>query len=692
MDINLCKDEKEYLQLVQDEINDTIGQIDELAKTKQKEIFEAHKYVVQNHTDMDAMEIFSNNKIIANDIDNLEKRTAIKSRLERMRDNTYFGRIDFLFEGDSSEDVEAYYIGLGDFTSDKFKETLVYDWRAPISSMYYDYEIGPASYQAPIGEMCGEITKKKQYKVKNGQLMYVLDNEIRIADEILQKELSHNADNRMKNIVATIQKEQNAIVRNDKARIMIVQGIAGSGKTSIALHRIAYLIYQSRHELNSNNILIISPNPIFSDYISNVLPELGEENIRQYSIQELIADELKEIVKVESKFEQIEFLLSKEMEGSNRKRNIDYKQSEEFFYLLQQFIEEFPEQLIAFKDITLEEICFSKEEIKHHFCTRFTGRPLLTRAEDIANYLAESKEGYQGLKITKPMRKQIKVKLMGMFKETELVSIYERFIHWCNEVRNLPFILEMNKECLAYEDVFPMIYLKYALSGYTGEHKIKHLVIDEMQDYTRVEFEILKRLFNCKMTILGDIYQVLEPKETNVLDTLKEVFEEAELIRMNRTYRSTFEIATFGKKIINQTEMIPFERHGEVPQLKGSTSYSKMLEEMLVDLKKLDLNQYTTVAIICKTLSEAKQVYDDLSPYIEVTLLTTSSTVFTSGIIITTSYLAKGLEFDVVFIPSVNEKNYYTPIDKQVLYVSCTRALHLLHIYYDGILSPILEG
>ncbi|PHV69755.1 hypothetical protein CS063_14265 [Sporanaerobium hydrogeniformans] len=692
MDINLCRDEKEYLQLVQDEINSTVEQLDELAKTKQKEIFEAHKYVVQNHTDMDAMEIFSNNKIIANDIDNLEKRTAIKSRLERMRDNTYFGRIDFLFEGDASEDVEAYYIGLGDFTSDKFRETLVYDWRAPISSMYYDYEIGPASYQAPIGDMCGEITKKKQYKVKNGQLVYVLDNEIRIADEILQKELSHNADNRMKNIVATIQKEQNAIVRNDKARIMIVQGIAGSGKTSIALHRIAYLIYQSRHELNSNNILIISPNPIFSDYISNVLPELGEENIRQYSIQELIADELKEIVKVESKFEQIEFLLSREMEGSNRKRNIDYKQSEEFFGLLQHFVEEFPEQLMAFKDISLEEICFSKEEIKHHFCNRFTGRPLLSRAEDIANYLAESKEGYQGLKITKLMRKQIKVKLMGMFKETELVSIYERFIGWCNEVRNLPFILEMNKECLAYEDVFPMIYLKYALSGYTGDHKIKHLVIDEMQDYTRVEFEILKRLFNCKMTILGDIYQVLEPKETNVLDTLKEVFEEAELIRMNRTYRSTFEIATFGKKIINQTEMIPFERHGEAPQLKGSTFYSKMLEEMLVDLKELDLNQYTTVAIICKTLSEAKKVYNDLSPYIEVTLLTTSSTVFTSGIIITTSYLAKGLEFDVVFIPSVNEKNYYTPVDKQVLYVSCTRALHLLHIYYDHILSPILES
>ena len=692
MDINLCSNEKEYLQYVQDEIDETIEQLDELVKTRQKEIFEAHKYVVQNHTDMDAMEIFSNNKIIANDIDNLEKRTEIKSRLERMKDNTYFGRIDFLFEGDSREDIEAYYIGLGDFTSDHLKGTLVYDWRAPISSMYYDYEIGPASYQAPIGKMSGEITKKKQYKVKNGKLIYVLDNEIRIADEILQKELSHNADNRMKNIVATIQKEQNTIVRNDKARIMIVQGIAGSGKTSIALHRIAYLLYQNRHEINANDILIISPNPIFSDYISNVLTELGEENIRQYSLEELIMAELKENIKTESKFEQIEFLLSEEMSTSNRKKNIDYKQSQDFFWLLQQFIEEFPEKFIAFKDISLGEICFKKEEIKNHFCNRFTGQPILSRAEDIANYLAESREGYQGVKITKTVRKQMKAKLMGMFKETELVSIYEQFIHWCNEERALSFVLEMNKECLAYEDVFPMIYLKYALCGYTGNNKIKHLIIDEMQDYTKVEFEILKRLFNCKMTILGDIYQVLEPKEPNVLDTLQEVFEDAVLIRMNRTYRSTFEIATFGKNLINQTEMIPFERHGEAPRLKGSNSYSKMLEEMVVDLKKLDLNQYTTVAIICKTLEEAKKLYGDLSSYMETTLLTTSSTIFSSGIIITTSYLAKGLEFDVVFIPSVNERNYYTPIDRQVLYVSCTRALHLLHIYCDETLSPILEG
>lgn len=690
MKVDLCQHEKEYLEFIKGEISASIEKLDEVAKASQKEIFEAHKYVVQNHTDMDAMEIFSNNKIIANDINNLEKRIEIKSKLVRMLDNTYFGRIDFIFEGDSEDEVEVCYIGLGDFTSDNLNKILVYDWRAPISSMYYDYETGPACYRAPIGEMRGEIVKKKQYKIKKGQLVYAIENEIRIDDEILQRELSHNADNRMKNIVATIQKEQNAIIRNDSMRIMIVQGIAGSGKTSIALHRIAYLIYQNRHELNSSNILIISPNPIFSDYISNVLPELGEENIRQFRLEELIADELKEIVKTESKFGQIEFLLGEGMKASNRKKNMDYKQSQNFFELLQRFIIQFPQNYIEFKGVSLDQLCFSKEEIQELFCNRYANQPIFSRNNYVVNYLAEKGERNHDTKVTKQMREQMKAKLMKMFKETELISIYECFINWGNETEPLTCVLEMNKECLDYEDIFPIIYLKYALYGYTGNSRIKHLIIDEMQDYTRVEFEILKRIFNCKMTILGDIYQVLEQKETNVLDTLQDVFNEVELIRLNHTYRSTFEIATFSKNIIGQTEIIPFERHGEVPGVKGSSSYSKMVDEMLKDLKALDFNQYTTVAIICKDLKEAQKLYHDLSLYMETALFTTSSTSFSSGIVIITSYLAKGLEFDAVFIPNANERNYYTQIDKQVLYVSCTRALHLLKIYYYEELSHIL--
>ena len=692
MDINFCRNEKEYLKLVQEEISEAIDELDTLAQEKQREIFEAHKYVVQNHTDMDSMEIFTNNKTIANDIDNLEKRTAIKSRLIRMQTNTYFGRIDFIFEGDSSEEVEAYYIGLGDFTSDRLRETLVYDWRAPISSMYYDYEVGPASYYAPIGEMNGEIIKKKQYKVKNGQLIYELDNEMRIADEILQKELSHNVDNKMKNIVATIQKEQNAIVRNDRARIMVVQGIAGSGKTSVALHRIAYLIYQNSGQLSASNILIISPNPIFSDYISNVLPELGEENIKQYSLQELIEEELKDVVKTESKFEQIEFLLNEEQGDTNRRKNIDYKQGEAFYQLLQRFINEFADYCMVFKDINLEGMTLTKEELKHHFSYRFSGYPILARGDEIVSYLAGNSEDYQGRKLTKDMRKVLRAKLQSMYKETDLIGIYRHFIKWCNEMQELGFELEVNRECLAYEDVFPMLYLKYALSGSKVNNNVKHLVVDEMQDYTRVEFEILKKLFNCKMTILGDIYQVLEPKPCTVLETLEDVFKEIELIRLNRTYRSTFEIATFGKNMIQQTEMIPFERHGEAPKFKVSKSYMEMLECIREDLETLDLEEYTTVAIICKTKAEAEKLYSHLNGHIEVNLLTEQSKTFISGIIITTSYLAKGLEFDVVFVPSVNKEYYHTSIDKQVLYVACTRALHVLQLYSYSELSDFVRN
>ncbi len=682
--------EVHYLEEVENKLTGELKRLDLEIEARQQHIKETHQYIIDNRHEMDSMEIFSTNKALTNESIQLEQYALKKERLKKMQESPYFGRIDFRYEGDQEGEEDAYYIGMGDFTVQGEHTALIYDWRAPISSLYYDYEVGPATYEAPVGLLEGELLKKKQYKIKKRQLEYVLDSQMKIDDEILQRELSHTADSKMKNIVATIQKEQNAIVRNEEAPVMVVQGIAGSGKTSIALHRIAYLLYKSREELRSSNILILSPNPVFSDYISSVLPELGEENITEMGLEELVTQELIEGIQVESRCEQLEFLLGPDIMHSQRKQNIDFKESIDFLTLLNNFIELLPEKNFRPENLSWNGFSCSKEELQMLFYEKYKSKPIFKRLQYIADYIADKKESDTNKTITTKVRKELENKLMDDMRQTKLMVLYSDFIAWCNKTQLKEPFLMLKKGKLHYEDAFPLIYLKYALYGHTSFSQIKHLVIDEMQDYSFIQFEVLKTLFNCRMTILGDRYQVLEPKEPNVLQNLKKVFHNPLIIQLNRAYRSTFEIATFAKKIIDQQDMIAFERHGEEPRLIKTDSYCHMLEEMVSDLKKLDKQKYASVAILCKTAKEAEQMYEELRDQLPLTLFTAQSTVFETGLVITTSYLAKGLEFDVVCIPNVDEDYYQSTVDKQVLYISSTRALHILRLYYYKALTPLL--
>ncbi len=682
--------EAHYLEEVENKLTRELNRLEQEIDTRHQHIKETHQYIIDNRHEMDSMEIFTTKKTLTNETIQLEQYALKKERLKRMQETPYFGRIDFRYAGDEKGEEEAYYIGMGDFTVQGEQAALVYDWRAPISSLYYDYEVGPATYEAPVGVLEGELLKKKQYKIKKRQLEYVLDSEMKIDDEILQRELSHTADSKMKNIVATIQKEQNAIVRNEEAPVMVVQGIAGSGKTSIALHRIAYLLYKSREELKSSNILILSPNPVFSDYISSVLPELGEENITEMGLEELVAQELIEGIQVEGRCEQLEFLLQKGMQVTQRKRNIDFKESVDFLTLLKSFIELLPEKNFRPESLSWNGFNCEKEELQMLFYEKYKSKPLFKRLQYIADYIADKKESDTNKTMTSKIRKELENKLKDYMKETKLMVLYSDFIAWCNKTQlKEPFLL-LNKGMLHYEDAFPLIYLKYALYGHTSFPQIKHLVIDEMQDYSFIQFELLKTLFNCRMTILGDMYQVLEPKEPHVLTHLMHVFSNPLIIKLNRTYRSTFEIATFAKNMIGQQDMIAFERHGEEPSLIKTNSYEEMLEQMVSDLEKLDQQKYASVAILCKTAQEAEKMYKELKDKLTLTLFTAQSTAFETGIVITTSYLAKGLEFDVVCIPNAEEDYYQSPVDKQVLYISATRALHLLKFYYYKTLTSLL--
>ena len=301
------KDGAAFLAYVADKLETRIAHISQSILEGQKDIEGMHEYYWENYTEMDqyGYENFDNQQALLHQINANEQQIHLRKRFRKMLDSPFFGRVDFVFEGD--EEPEIFYIGIGNFAEEAGHTPLIYDWRAPVSGLFYDYDKGPASYQAPLGTICGEIASKWQYKIRNGRMIYQFESDVKIDDEILMAELGSGGSTALKNIVRTIQKEQNAIIRNTRDKIMVIQGAAGSGKTSIALHRIAYLLYHDRKNLKSSNILILSPNSIFSDYISHILPELGEENIKEMSFDLFAYRQLKDTVSdCEDRYDQIE--------------------------------------------------------------------------------------------------------------------------------------------------------------------------------------------------------------------------------------------------------------------------------------------------------------------------------------------------------------------------------------------------
>ena len=303
---NKFPEESMYLDTIIEKLNDYLDTLDKKVKLYEDEFKESKKYLYENRGDMDAMEIFSNEKSISQIVSSGEFISKQKTKIESLINTPYFARIDFRY--DDEDEIEKIYIGRNAFI-DKFGDMLIYDWRAPVSSMYYDFELGNASYDAPLGKVEGEITLKRQFKITKSKMDYVLESALSIGDEVLQRELSNTSDQRMKNIVATIQKEQNRIIRNEKTDTLIIQGVAGSGKTSIALHRVAYFLYKYREYLSAENVVVISPNKVFADYISNVLPELGEEPIIQLDLEDIATNHLDKQMDFEKYSEQVSELL-----------------------------------------------------------------------------------------------------------------------------------------------------------------------------------------------------------------------------------------------------------------------------------------------------------------------------------------------------------------------------------------------
>ncbi len=691
---NVMREEKEHLNEIQQVIRAQLQDVDSSLDKSREEIMKQKRYLWENIYELDLGEIASNRGIISEDYDSYEFREKQKRLLLKLQDNPYFGRIDFVYDGESEQEV--LYIGLGGLREKNGVEILIYDWRAPISGMYYDFDMGNAYYEAPMGRVSGEIIQKRQIKIRKGNLEYALNSDFKVDDEILQRELSGNGSTKMRNIVATIQKEQNSIVRNQTASIMLVQGVAGSGKTSIALHRIAFLLYQNRKNLHSSEILIISPNHIFADYISNVLPELGEQNISEVSFDEIARHEMDGICRFETKYVQMEYIIGCRSEEDERLQRIRFKGSFVFLRELQEYVKHLEDSLITFSSFTFKNYTMEEEKIRSLYQETFSMEPIFGRLDKIGDRIADNYESNYNAVVSVLSRKEIKQSLYGMARTQDIVRLYCEFIESLKKRYSVMKNDFISEKFLLYEDIFPVVLLKLMVfdNHKSQFDRIKHVIVDEMQEYSMIQYEILHILFKCNMTILGDINQVVDKGNEAVPDNIQEVFgQKVTMIKMMKSYRSTYEISEFCRELCGLKEAEIFERHGKPPVFEECKAYDDMIVSIQNRMEHVDLSEITTVAVICKTSASAKEMYDAFDEEHKKCcyLMNEEDAEFREGIIITDSYLVKGLEFDWVIVPEVTAQEYFSERDRQILYIACTRALHELDILYFGDKSTFID-
>ena len=682
-----------YLKLVTEKLKNRLEELNQRIAEGQKDIESMHEYYWENYAEMDqyGYEEFDNQQALLHQVNANQENLKMKRRLERMMDAPFFGRVDFLYEGE--EEAEKFYIGIGNFAEKAGMVPMIYDWRAPVSGLFYDYDKGPASYQAPAGQMDGEILSKWQYKIRGGKMIYEFESDVKIDDEILKQELGSNGDVQLKNIVRTIQKEQNAIIRNTGDRILVIQGTAGSGKTSIALHRIAYLLYHDREHLRSANVLVLSPNSVFSDYISHILPELGEENIQEMSFDLFACRELREIVSdCEDRYDWLERQMGAADEEETKRYR--WKQSEAFVGETEGFLAQLEDRLVDFRLVKFRGMEMSEQEIIQMFYFKFQDTPLLARMNMIMEYFVDAWETLHDKDLSEEDRASVQAQFDSMYVTRDVYEVYQWLLEDCG-CPALPAV-PWEKRKLRYEDVFPMLYLKYRLQGKAAHRNIKHLVIDEMQDYSYLQYEILKNLFSCRMTILGDRAQTLDGEAQDVLTFLPGILgRDMKKIILNKSYRNTVEISEYARKLVDMPPLEQFERHGKAVEENTFSSLEDAVKCAAGFLRLHEIPKarrreaakdpsaaerfFETAAILTQTEREAEWVYAILRKLqIPAALVDRNSSTFPRGLTVTTYYLAKGLEFDQVF--GITE-DAESPFLRQVRYICATRALHELYMY-----------
>lgn len=661
--------EQDYLKLVQKLVNEKISKLEKDHKELSESITKEQKEMWQNVGGMDKAEI----EFASSDIErsNLQAKYFYQNlnKFKKVYENPYFGRIDFK-ETDRQTQV---YIGLSS-VSDIEYNNYVYDWRAPISSLYYDYELGKAFYEAPDGIIEGYINLKRQYKIENGNLDFAFDSSVSIQDEMLKEALSHNSSEKMKDIVTTIQKEQNEVIRNTDYDNLVVEGAAGSGKTSVALHRIAFILYRYRNYINNKNIIIFSPNKVFSEYISEVLPSLGEDNVPCMIFSEFLENQMLEYEDVENYSQLIERYHN--TKDNLEKRIMEIKMDNDFIYLVDDYLKRVVDK-IKFKDIIVsEELLLSKEECQLDFNETYSRyKPLVKVQKIIDNITNKYKNTHQKrtkgygsiIKKSVTYNDNIDTLVLEMYHEPEFLKAVSEKYHITEEEFKEFAIKEIKSPGLKYYDGIIYLYIKAKLQGLEGRLDIKYVVVDEAQDYNLMQYYLIREFYSkAKFTILGDPNQAITAMVNyENMNEVKEIIGgKGKLLKLMTTYRSSYEITNFCNAILNLNHVNMINRHSEEPHITNITKEElKSKLETLIE-KSIDEN-LESVAILC----ENKDIEYQLNELIDINK-------YKIKLYILPVYSAKGLEFDSVIIYD----NGFSTTDLKLYYVACTRALHKLNI------------
>ncbi|NRO62512.1 DNA helicase IV [Lactobacillus helveticus] len=665
--------------------------------------------------------------------------------VERLEKRPYFARVDFKEQGEKKP--ETIYIGLGSF-ADKDNHFLIYDWRAPISSIYYDGKLGEVSYNSPEGKITVDMTKKRQFMIEDGKIVNMFDTNESIGDQMLLEVLSEKSSTQMKSIVTTIQQEQNKIIRNTSADLLFVQGAAGSGKTSAILQRIAYLLYRYRGNLTSSDVIMFSPNQLFNDYIKNVLPEMGEQNMVQMTYWQFVARRLPGM-NVENLF--------KQFEDQNSDTNISkFKGSVNFFNLLTRYAKHLNKRGVIFKNIYFRDKkkpYFDKEKIKEIYYSYNENYNLANRIDTTREELIKM----LNRKITPEAKKAWVARTIEGMSQSELNELYDRpdqefeseakeeaflgrkivlkalkgvhkrilhnhFINmraqYLSFLRAVPKMVDLakwditeddwlhhidevkenfKKHDIAITDVSAYLYLYDLITGRRTDYEMRYAFIDEIQDYTPFQLAYLKYNFpRAKFTMLGDLNQAIFTKDESrsLLKQISGLFdpEKTDVVRLTKSYRSTKQLTNFTKQILRQGEKIEaFNRQGPKPVIWGRDNDEKAID-VLVDVLRDNEKRKMTTVIITKDLASAKFVHEELSKKKEpTTLIATANQRLVDGTLVIPSYLAKGLEFDAVVMWGANKENYHQLDETQLVYTITSRAMYKLDVIYTGEKSPLLD-
>lgn len=647
----------------------TVGRLD-------REYNEFKRYLVEYRNETDAHEKLQSERLLEQ-TDKAGAQAAENClRILKLKDSPYFARIDFAPRGGSPT---SFYIGRFGFSHKR--ERLVVDWRAPISGIYYDYGIGPASYQAPARKVEGELTLKRQFKIADGRMEYAVDVSDALQDDVLVGELAYTSDEKMKSIISTIQREQNAIIRNESVQTLLIQGVAGSGKTSIALHRVAYLLYRFKDTLKAQDVAIVSPNKVFSNYISNVIPELGEEPIVELGLDEIAEQALDGMVGFESARNPLE------VEDADWQQRVRFKSTPGFVALLQEYTDKLAERIFDPGDLV-----FGRQSVEAGWIRdRFDAYAPLSVKERLGCIASDIRGRLRsGLTMGKEPPKQGAI-LKSLNKMLAIKSPLALYADFFRSIGAEHLFKMPGKNTLEYDDVFPSLYLLAAYQGLSANRQVKHLVIDEMQDYTPIQHVVLGMLFPAgQKTILGDFGQALNPYHGYGLDDVAALYPGAELVHLNTSYRSTWEIMEFAKRIGGQSDLQAVRRHGDAPRVVPCNDREEEMRALVGMVREFERGGRASLGIVAKTDADARAAYEALAAICGVHLLTPESTRFSAGVSVASIRMAKGLEFDEVIVLDTDSTRYGEDFDRHLLYIACTRAMHGLTLLHTGEASPFL--